>query len=206
MTAIEYIKSKYDINGTSPVTLHHFGRKAQVLEMFQKCGLMVGVEIGTDTGRYAKDVFERLPDLKLFCIDPWLSYTEGEEVKTQEDAERIYQEATERLSKFNCELIRKTSMDAVKDFEDNSLDFVFIDGNHEYEYVLEDITEWTKKVKTGGVIYGHDYVANEERKYGIIEAVQKYTSDNKINPWFVLHVPAREGKASFVDCWMFIKS
>ena len=48
-------------------------------------------------------------------------------------------------------------MDAVKDFADGSLDFVYIDGHHGFKYVAEDIWEWHKKVKKGGIVAGHDY-------------------------------------------------
>ncbi len=106
-------------------------------------------------------------------------------------------------------------MDAVKDFEDNSLDFVYIDANHEYDYVKQDITEWTKKVKPGGIVAGHDYIrlrqprneANKHFQYGIKEAVFHYTTENNIRPWFVLGLTAeypklvREG----IRSWMFVK-
>jgi predicted O-methyltransferase YrrM len=48
-------------------------------------------------------------------------------------------------------------MDAVKDFADGSLDFVYIDGHHGFKYVAEDIWEWHKKVRKGGIVAGHDY-------------------------------------------------
>ena len=48
-------------------------------------------------------------------------------------------------------------MDAVKDFDDESLDFVYIDGNHLYPAVKKDIDLWWPKVKAGGVMGGHDY-------------------------------------------------
>jgi len=49
------------------------------------------------------------------------------------------------------------STDAAECFDDESLAFVFIDGNHEYDYVLADLRAWWSKVKVGGVIAGHDY-------------------------------------------------
>ena len=161
-----------------------------------------GAEIGTDRGQYAQQLCEGIPNLKLHCIDPYIAYTEGNEVHTQEQVDQIYKESTERLMDYKppVTMYKEISMEAVKRFNDNSLDFVFIDGNHEYSYVLEDITEWTKKVKPGGIVAGHDYTVDPVRKYGVIEAVQKYTNDNHIAPWFILH-----GGGRLADCWMFIK-
>lgn len=170
--------------------------------------VLVGAEIGTDHGQYAQQILEGIPGVKLYCIDPWTPYTEGDDVHDKDDVEKIYNEAKQRLEqrkedglpKYNCTIIRDTSMEALQDFPDNFLDFVFIDGNHSYSYVLEDITEWTKKVKPGGIIAGHDYKVDPVNDYGVIEAVEKYTKDNNISPLFILHAGG-----SLVDCWMFFK-
>ena len=96
--------------------------------------------------------------------------------------------------------MKMPSAEAVRWIPDDSLDFVFIDGNHSYENVLEDITEWTKKVKPGGIVAGHDYKEDKVNNYGVVEAVQKYTKENNISPWFVLHAGGK-----LIDCWMFFK-
>lgn len=179
----------------------NISRRVGLIDMFKNLGFRVGVEVGTDRGGYAKDICKRFPEVKLYTIDPWVAYTEGDEVKSQAEVDRLYRIAQRTLEPYkNCQIIRKTSMEAVKDFKDNSLDFVFIDGNHEYEYVLEDIREWTKKVKIGGIVAGHDYVEDSGRKYGVIQAVNQYIEESKVSLLFVLK------KGTFVPCWMFIKS
>ena len=50
-----------------------------------------------------------------------------------------------------------TSLEAAKQFEDNSLDFVYIDACHQYDDVVEDIKLWEPKVRPGGWIGGHDF-------------------------------------------------
>ena len=73
-------------------------------------------------------------------------------------------------------MIRKSSFDAVNDFEDESIDIVFIDANHSYESVKNDIDLWLPKVKTGGVLSGHDYSISF---FGVIQAVnEKMGTDN----------------------------
>jgi predicted O-methyltransferase YrrM len=210
MSNLEYLKNKYNLSFDvgMPIVLNHFGRRTALIELFKELGFKTGAEMGTDHGQYAQTLCEKMPDLELHCIDPWVAYTEGEEVKTQDEVDVIYEQAKIRLKNYNCKILRKTSMKAVEDFEEDSLDFVFIDGNHEFEYVYEDITEWAKKVKQGGIIAGHDYTIDPERKYGVIEAVQKYIGENKINPWFVLHVPPhvpKRKRGNLADCWMFVK-
>jgi predicted O-methyltransferase YrrM len=51
-------------------------------------------------------------------------------------------------------------MEAVKDFADGSLDFVYIDADHRFKYIAEDIYEWPWRVRAGGVVSGHDYVGH----------------------------------------------
>ena len=87
-------------------------------------------------------------------------------------------------------------MEAVKGFKKDTLDFVFIDGNHEFSFVLDDITKWAKVVRPGGIVFGHDYMPDHD---GVMRTVQEYITKNKIYPWFILHV---RGQA---DCWMFVK-
>ncbi len=65
--------------------------------------------------------------------------------------------------------IRKMSADAAEDIEDDSLDFVYIDANHRFDYVLQDIRTWFPKVKPGRVISGHDYNYHE-----VAAAVEAY--------------------------------
>lgn len=168
--------------------------------MLKERGVKNAVEVGTDHGKYAQQLCEGIPGLKLCCVDPWVPYVEGTESHTQEEMNQIYEEAINRLIPYNCVIYKNTSMGAVEFFEDNSLDFAFIDGNHEYEHVLEDIQAWYEKVKPGGIIAGHDYKEDSINKYGVIEAVEKFTTDNNISPWFVLHVGGK-----LVDCWLMIK-
>lgn len=126
-------------------------------EFFASQGYKKGAEIGVHMGVYTEK-FLKL-GLEMYAIDPWMPYTGSG--RTQNDVgnqNTNMDEAVKRLSPYsNCHIIRKTSMDALEDIPDNSLDFVYIDGDHSFRYIAEDLYEWAKKVRSGGVISGHDY-------------------------------------------------
>ena len=183
-----------------PIIINHFSRRKEFIQMLAERGAKSGVEVGTDHGQYAQQLCEGIPGLHLTCVDPWVAYTEGKEVHTQEEVDQIYREAVDRLRPYNVDTDPRTSMQAVESIEDNSLDFVFIDGNHSYEFVKEDIREWYKKVKPGGIIAGHDYKIDPENDYGVIEAVGEYVKENNISPLFEFR-----GGGRLVPCWMFFK-
>jgi hypothetical protein len=156
-------------------------------KFFVEMGFKKGVEIGTAKGIYAEEFGKA--GLELYCIDPWRSYDDYEyDENSPVSLRNQFEEAKQRLAPYNCHLIEKFSMDALKDFEDESLDFVYIDGNHGFKYVTEDIFEWSKKVKKGGIISGHDYITTN-REFDNIHAkyvVDAYTKAFGIKNWFVL--------------------
>jgi len=69
-------------------------------------------------------------------------------------------------------------MDAVGDVADESLDFVFIDADHKYVSVCDDIREWSKKVRIGGIVSGHDYYKTRGENLGVINAVDEYVAEH----------------------------
>ena len=74
-------------------------------------------------------------------------------------------------------------MDALPEFADGSLDFVHIDGNHEFDFCCPDIIYWSQKVKSGGMILVHDYI--EFHRAGVVDAVRAYVHCHHIDPWYV---------------------
>jgi len=167
-------------------------KRRQFPDFFHELGFKTGVEIGVYKGQFTRFLLKR--GAKVFAVDPWLEYADygDPSVHFQSRQNEIYESAKQRLSGYpNCEIVRKTSMEAVKDFEDNSLDFVYIDGHHGFKYVTEDIYEWSKKVKSGGIVSGHDY-AMKETKPGspyvlqVKFVIDAYVKAFKIKKWYVL--------------------
>lgn len=126
-------------------------------KFFKDQGYKVGVEIGVQVGEFTEELCKE--GLTIYGVDPWIGFSgQGRSQKIQEVQDGYYETAKKRLDQYeNCIIIRKTSMDALEDFADESLDFVYIDGDHNFRHTAEDIFEWAKKVRVGGVVSGHDY-------------------------------------------------
>ncbi len=140
---------------------------------FAKLGFNRGAEIGVLGGTYSITLCQANPGLKLYSVDLW--GLDGGKYKDYHF--RKYKEAKQRLATYNAKLVRKSSMEAVRDFKDNSLDFVYIDANHSFDNVMRDIIEWATKVKRGGIVSGHDY--ENGPRVGVKDAVDVYVKHHK---------------------------
>ena len=194
MTTLDYIAQKYSLDlgvPQMPIEIPNAGR-GDLAILFKELGFVTGAEIGTERGAYAKLLCKANPSLRLYCIDSWMTYDGYNEHIGQEIWDGFYDTARQRLAPYNCELVRKFSMDAVKDFAPNSLDFVYIDANHEFRYMVDDLHEWSKRVRKGGVVAGHDFCRPRGRRdhTNVIEAVTGFTSSYRVWPWFVLGTKA----------------
>jgi hypothetical protein len=208
MTPEAWLAEHYGIDPASgpKIEIPNCGRNTMAA-WFKEWGFRTGAEIGVMQGEYSEYLCQVNPELKLYCVDPWIFYQSRYWVGPRQIAQQKV-DAQARLAKYNTTIVEKWSIDAVKDFADNSLDFVYIDADHSYEHVMHDITEWSKKVRPGGVIAGHDY---NHRKaptaHAVIPAVHRYTQDNQINPWFVLGLKNKiDGMIrDSTRSWMWIK-
>ncbi|PJE65248.1 hypothetical protein COU91_02720 [Candidatus Saccharibacteria bacterium CG10_big_fil_rev_8_21_14_0_10_47_8] len=159
-----------------------------------------GVEIGTERGIYAKAILRRCPNFKLYCVDPWEAYPGYREHVNQQKLDWLYKQTKKRLKPYNHQLIKGFSSDAHKLFDDGGLDFLYVDGNHEYSHVVADLRHWLPKVRVGGVVAGHDFSDNPgKRDYDVKDVISAYTYAKKINPWFIL----KEKKEA--SSWFWVK-
>ena len=141
-------------------------------KFFKEMGYKVGAEIGVYKAEYTEKFCKE--GLKIFGIDPWLVYKNYKKHPDELDYEVMYNNSKKIVESCGSKIIRKTSMDALEDFEDESLDFVYIDGNHSMPYIIQDIYEWSRKVKKGGAISGHDYILRGKDPYGLRTCHVKY--------------------------------
>lgn len=121
-------------------------------------------EIGVWLGEFTSKIIEKSPK-KVYLIDPWLfqpsfnkNWYGGSLATNQKDMDDIFNHVEKKFKyQDNIEFIRKTSDEAFNYIENESLDWIYIDGNHAYEYVLKDLINSYNKTKKGGYICGDDY-------------------------------------------------
>lgn len=119
-----------------------------------------GVEVGVFTGSFSETILKTWHGNHLLLVDPYKAYSKAEYFDSTQDREQegVFAEAKWKLRNYPAaEFRRKESLAAAHDILDDALDFVFVDGNHAYESVTNDIAAWWPKVKSGGVFAGHDF-------------------------------------------------
>jgi hypothetical protein len=168
------------------------GTRLLLAELFADLGYTRGAEVGVHVGKYAEALCQANPDLELLCVDPW-DRCPG---ISRHRAPMLYDETKERLAPYNTTIVRKTSVEASKEVPDESLDFVYIDARHEFDFVMMDLFHWVPKVRSGGIVSGHDF--HYVYYNGLVLAVETYIRAHRIDPWYVLH---RDNLPS----WLWVK-
>ena len=142
---------------------------------FKELGFKIGAEVGVAEGTYSFILCQEIPNLELYCVDMWDTMTGVFHDHRYRQSERV----RKLLSPYKATLIKKFSLDAIDDFGDNFFDFVYIDAGHRFDEVMQDIIKWTKKVRKGGIVSGHDYQSPQ-----ISLAVDAYTKAHS----FITHL------------------
>lgn len=152
--------------------------RLELARVFREKGFSVGAEIGVFDGYFSEYLLKSIPGLRLYGVDPWEVYPGYRDHKFESSMQAAEVKARERTKGYDYHIIKKYSVDAAKGFENNSLDFVYIDGNHEYKYVKEDIELWAPKVRTGGIVAGDDWYLPKTGNDGVVRAVDEYVARN----------------------------
>lgn len=151
----EYIAKKYGVTLDSSIVQLPITRE-ELLTLFAEFEFKIGVEIGVNNGRFAKRMCAAIPGLKYYGVDPYKRY-EGYDIVTHDSTYRnSLMKATEAVKGYDATIIKDFSASASKNFE-KEVDFVYVDGNHDFEYVFSDILLWYPKIRVGGIMSGHDY-------------------------------------------------
>lgn len=176
---------------TEPVQLNYTRHSLMDKIKSHLGNIETAIEIGTWRGDFANIMCQKLQPSKFYAIDPFMLY-EGytdkpslSEFANQRNLDMLAGQVENRVAGMlpngRSQLIRDMSCNAVNQFEDDSLDVVYVDADHKYEPVLADIRAWYAKVKPGCILCGDDYIEGSHvEKFGVIEAVKDFAKENNL--------------------------
>jgi len=145
-----------------------------------------GAEIGVWLGHTSLRLLWQFPDLRLRLVDCWHKGTTHETMPKSTRRLRVaWKQVVAQTAEFGdrSSILRMPSNRAAWRVKDGSLDFVFIDAEHTYESVKWDLELWCPKVRPGGLIAGHDYMAEKELPWHreVKRAVDEFVEANGYN-------------------------
>lgn len=153
--------------------------RLELAKCFADLRFTKGAEVGVCTGRYSRILCETIPNLQLLGVDPYKPYHGYTDFRRQSTHDTNLALTREALANYpNFTLAMNFGHEVAKWIPDGSLDFVFIDGNHQYADVKQDIEDWAPKVRQGGIVSGHDYYNFKSGRGGVVQAVDEYAAAN----------------------------
>jgi len=168
----------------------------------------VGVEIGVKEGKFSERILRLWEGRVLYSVDPWREFGQGDYIDVsnvpQQQQDALYLQTVRRLLPFERRSVvwRITSKEAADILPENSLDFCYIDADHSYRGVSEDIRLWHPKVKRGGVLAGHDYIPDGNYwlgEFGVQRAVNEFVAASNLGLFL-----CDESEGGFLT-WVVIK-
>lgn len=179
---IELIADHYDSFKKNFNTMEIFETREELLAFLGKGKEMTIAEIGVFKGEFSKFLFGTLNPKELFLVDIFEGYM-GSGDKNGENMQYTYLEYEyDNLTKYfqneNVKVLKGKSQDFLSGIEDEYLDLIYIDGDHDYSGVKLDLNLSYDKVKKGGFICGHDYVS--PRFEGVVRAVNEFCQERSL--------------------------
>ena len=143
---------------------------------------IIGAEVGVFDGHTSENLLRALPELTLWMVDPWQPF-EDQAVFGEMNVERFdeMRHAATWWTEFASDrryILPEASPWAADRFTAGSLDFAFIDGDHVYEAVRADLAAWWPKIRSGGLLTGHDYdiYLDTTGVWGVRRAVDEFAA------------------------------
>jgi hypothetical protein len=146
-------------------------------QLINHLNLKLGVEIGVDLAENSKIILDRTTEnFKFLLVD---NYMDDYRNKKKYDGGLRYKIAQDNLTKYlnnRCQFLIGDSFEVSKGIEDNTVDIIYIDGDHSYNGIKRDFEAWMPKVRVGGIVSGHDY--KNKLRCGVKRFVDEYALEN----------------------------
>ncbi len=172
---------KYSLEQKHIANLKCITNRIQLLTLMPKNG--VAAEIGVNKGDFTKLILETSQPKKLHLIDIWNTKRYHEGLKLD-----IQNRFRSNIEKGNVVINHGLSLDVVNDFENDYFDWIYIDTVHSYETTIAELNIYSNKVKSNGIIAGHDFTMGNWVnliRYGVIEAVYEFCNKNN---WEIVYI------------------
>jgi predicted O-methyltransferase YrrM len=155
----------------------------------------VGSWVGKSSSFLAVEIVNSGKAIRLDCIDTWLGSASDQDMMRRAEGRDLLTEFQNNLlrSGMSVRPVRLPSVVAAGLYEDESLDFVFIDADHEYQSVREDLSAWLPKLKWGGVLAGHDYHSHGRVHYAVRDFLPLPEIHETKNCWCWHKLPSSRG-------------
>lgn len=153
----------------------------------------IGAEIGVHLGDFSQAIIDSIYPKELHLIDPWEHQTsniyktawyggsaKGGQTEMDQRYFRVLNRFDENIRAEQVRVHRGYSTDILLGFPDEYFDWIYIDGNHLYEYVKDDLMLSLRKVKLGGYITGDDYVDGGWWAGGVKHAVDEFKNNRAV--------------------------
>ncbi len=169
-------------------------KRAYILEQLNKNSKLA--EVGVWKGDFSKRILNISSPNLLVLVDSWTfdekvrgcaPQVEGEEPLNQYFFDQAKKETYDKFkNNHNVHILDLNSLAASSKYQDNFFDYIYIDAEHTYEAVTNDLKVWYPKLKKNGILFGDDYYWREEDDtLSLHKAYQEFISKNNIKKWCV---------------------
>jgi hypothetical protein len=173
------------------------------------------VEIGVKQGHFSDIILSTWKGLTLYLVDPWCEQAKQVYDESCHDYDTDFDICLQKMKPYGsrCKFIKDFSYNAYHQFEDNSLDFVYVDGNHSYDAVSQDLCLWYPKLRRNGIMAGDDYTIEPieqvfDCSFGVKKAVDEFAIRHHKNVSIDLYgdwMYNKDGHKVYSRNWYFVK-